>query len=424
MSEVSQLAALIERESGIRLDQRRYPLLAAAADRVAPELSIGGLFDALAGCPADHPLLRRLIDEVTVNETFFFRHADELFLLDWHALAEAALARGSSAIRVWVAGCSSGEEAYTLAMLAHKSFAPEAPPVTIVATDISDSVLTRARRGEYSARATRAVPAELRQRYFAPVGDRLSVSSTLRRMVRFERHNLTRDTLPAAGPFELITCRNTLIYFDADVAARVVGSFNQSLAPGGQLILGAADRISARPSAPARPTTDRPVRRSQPRPRPERRRRLPVVDASPAPAAGSPSPEDAIRAAADAGRLEEVIALTGAVLAQNPLDARASFMRGLAELGAGNPQAAAVSLRRAVYAEPGFGMAAFKLGRALELCGERAGAIQAYRQALRAISRSDDADPSDSAATSDVAAACRLRLRTLTTPVAVGEEMR
>src|SRR5204863_9119693 len=127
---------------------------------------------------------------------------------------------------VWVAACASGEEAYTLAVLASEAFAPAEPPVSILATDISLATLVRAREGHYGRRALRGLDDQMRDPYFVPVGDGVAVDERLRGLVEFRRHNLTRDSVPPLGhdQFELIACRNVLIYFDGDAVERVIGA--------------------------------------------------------------------------------------------------------------------------------------------------------------------------------------------------------
>jgi chemotaxis protein methyltransferase CheR len=398
-----ELAGIVRRESGIILRESQDQSLTAAARRAAPELDTAGLLRALADAKSSPALLRRLIDEVTVNETFFFRQSEELEALDWAALAAGARAAGSPTVRVWVAGCSTGEEAYTLALLASEAFAPAPAPVRILATDICTDALAQAERGHYGARSVRGVSSTRRARYFEPSGTGLAVGARLRGLVRFARHNLVRDPMPPAGEarFDLSTCRNTLIYFDRPTVERVAASLAGAVRPGGRLILGAADRISG-PTAPRRPA----VRRTS-TPAPARRvaREVPVE-----------SSLDAALDAADAGRLDAATELIGQVLARDPLNADAHFILGVAELGAGNAGASVRSLRRALYVDPSFGLAAFKLGRAQEACGDLAAAKQAYEQALGAL------DGRETPVTrimgdidlGDIAAVCRLRLRMLT----------
>jgi chemotaxis protein methyltransferase CheR len=375
------LAALIHRETGISVKPAQYPSLAAAVRRVDPELDAAAFLRGARR--AD--LLEQLIDEVTVNETFFFRQRRELDALDWHRLLAGAHARGADGVRVWVAACSTGEEAYTLAMLASDAFAPARPPVSILATDISVAVLDKASRARYGRRALRVLDRATRERYFVPAGDGIAVAPPVRELVEFRRHNLVSEALPDDGPaFDLIACRNVLIYFDGATVEHVIGLLERALAPGGTLLLGAADRLcgaATRIAPPADP----------PAPREGRAPRRPVRELR-APLGREPAAEP------DA-----------------PLDARAYFLRGLAELSEGDPGGAVGSLRRALYVDPSFGLAAFQLGRAHEEEGDRGAARRAYEQALRTLDPDDPRyrDMLDQVDLGDVAAACALRLGAL-----------
>jgi chemotaxis protein methyltransferase CheR len=411
---LAELAEVVRRESGIRLRDSQYQSLAAAARRAAPELDPAGMLQALAVVRSGAPLLRRLIDEVTVNETFFFRQSEELEALDWAGMLAVAHAAGSDTVRIWVAGCSTGEEAYTLALLASEAFAPAPAPISILATDICTDALALAETGHYRARSVRGVSSRRQALHFEPHPGGTAVGDRLRGLVRFGRHNLARDPMPPAGqaPFDLITCRNVLIYFDRPTVERVATALAGAVRPGGRLLLGAADRISGRTGSaiPDRDAAPRPVRRRQPPlPAPPRRPRAAV-----AVAAGDEFA--AALAAADAGRLDTAIELIGHVLAADPLNADAHFVRGLAELGAGDANACVKSLRRALYVDPGFALAAFKLGRAQEACGDSAAAAQAYEQALRTLDGPENQRPQilGDVDMGDIAAACRLRLRALT----------
>jgi chemotaxis protein methyltransferase CheR len=429
-SPLQRIAELVARESGIRVRETGDRSFASAAARAAPGMDPEVLLQAISS-GREPELLRRLIDEVTVSETFFFRHPEELIALDWHALLHRSRAAGSAKIRVWVTACASGEEAYTLAILASEALGSPSCPVTILATDISGAALADAERGVYGVRSNREVPPALRTRYFVECPNGLAVGDALRGMVRFARHNLVRDRTPpsGAGPFELITCRNVLIYFGPETAQQTVVALGRSLAPGGELILGAADRISA-PSPPASrpPTRARSAARSRRlggRIRDRARRDEPGRVAYPAGALSDGSGVHAAVQAADAGRLAEAIKLAGHVLELEPLNPDALFVRGLAELGAGDAPAAVASLRRALYARPDFGLAAFHLARALERCGEHAAAGAAYKQTLRMLDRQAAEDPTvpEHGSASDVAAACRLQLRTLATTVQTGNQV-
>jgi chemotaxis protein methyltransferase CheR len=426
---LAQLADLVARESGIVIHEQQHQSLAAAAGRAAPGMDPSGLLSVLDGGPQSRVALRRLIEEVTVHETFFFRHTSELLKLDWPGLAGRARTAGAETARVWVAGCATGEEAYTLAMLSSEAFAPMSAPVSIVGTDISAPALAAARLGVYGRRATRGIEPELQTRYLMAAGDKMVVTAKLRHMVSYARHNLVRDPPPPPGSFDLITCRNVLIYFDPATAQRVVERLQRALNPGGILLLGAADRISTPragqvwlPDAVScRLPKSRIQRRASRRTRPPESRAAIVVsealtpDLATAPGEAATPGIRAALAAANAGRLSEAIELIVEVLKSEPFNPEAHCVRGMAELGAGDAHAATSSLRQALYVRPDFPLAAFKLGRALEAAGDPVAAAQAYRQALRALDRHEaqpmtDVDP---AAATDIATACRLRLHVL-----------
>jgi len=380
---LERVAGVVQRVAGISLGPAQYPSLEAALRRVDPELDADGFLriDTERGPGAQ--LLERVIEEVTVNETFFFRQRAELDAIDWRVLVDTARASGRDLLRVWVAACASGEEAYTLAMLASEAFAPAPPSVSILATDISSEVLEQARRGQYGRRALKALDAGTRERYFRPTGAGVAVGEQLRDLVEFRRHNLVHDPVPGDGgeTFDLIACRNVLIYFDADTVRRVIDLLERGLAPGGMLVLGAADRLCGSAHQMARPN-DHPAELHVARRRsPERTLRRPL------------------------GRGQEAA----------PLDANAYFVRGLEELSEGDPDSAVGSLRRALYIDPGFGLAAFQLGRAQEERGDGAAAARAYEQALRTLDPDDDRhDPIlDQVDIGDIAAACAMRLAAL-----------
>jgi chemotaxis protein methyltransferase CheR len=197
--------------------------------------------------------------------------------------------------------------------------------------------------------------------------------------VTFRRHNLVRDPAPPFGeaPFDLILCRNVLIYFDAETVDGVVRALDGALAPDGELLLGAADALSrgagrlrtlATAAAPVTPAL----------PRRPRALRIPLgrADVVAQDAAG-------LAEAAGASASHEVISLTRRLLSADPLNASAHVLHGLAELEAGDAEAAVAAFRRALYAEPRFGLAAFQLGRAYESLGNHAAARRSYAQALR-----------------------------------------
>lgn len=420
MSSLEDVVGLVRRESGIVIKPAAYPTLAAAMTRIAPGWDVDRLMDAVLH-PAGAELRERLIDEIAVKETFFFRHHDELAAVDWMTLWQAGRERGRDSLRVWSAACATGEESYTLAILACEAFGSASPPVSILGTDISRSALAFAGRGRYGSRAVRELSPVRFARWFQDSGGDQVVSPELRQLVKLRQHNLIRDPVPPVGegPFDLIVCRNVLIYFERSTVHTLLGALDRTLSPGGALVIGAADRLSgplggsgARPhalrSSPAL-TRTLPVPRRGHRPRPSA--------PAPAPAVEAPADQPASKAvwATGAASLEEIAEQTGAVLDDDPLNVDAYFIKGVAQLAAGEPEGAVASLRRALYLQPEFGLAAFKLARAYEALHDTASARRAYRRALNSL-RPDDPRQAvllEQVDVGDIAMACRGRLAQL-----------
>lgn len=431
---LGELARMIQRESGIELKPSQFPSLQAAIARVDRGLTAEALLDRAISSET----IERLIDEVTIRETFFFRHPSELDAIDWPCVLRSARARGSELIRVWVAGCASGEEAYTVAILACEAFASASPPVRVLATDIAPTALEQAIAGRYGERAVRALPGGVRERYFSSVGGVSTVGERLRGLVEFRRHNLVRDPMPPTGEqlLDVILCRNVLIYFDRPTVEHVLAALESALAPAGLLLLGAADRLSGQSLPRARGRTGRAaprlsstreprrgglrgaagrnqagVERPRSRPAPTHPGQAPREQA---PRDSRPTPADAMKAA-DGGELDLAVQIAQDVLEGDPLDSQAHFIRGVAELARNDARAAVEPLRRALYIDPNFSLAAFKLACAHDALGELGPARRAYERTQRTLdhcataqrTRSEDLD------LLDIAAACHTRLKAL-----------
>jgi chemotaxis protein methyltransferase CheR len=431
---IAGLAELIRRETGMVLPAARNAAILAAADRAAPGLGPGAFVAAASAPGGGRALVDRLIDQVTVQETTFARDQDQLDAIPWHSLLQVARAAGSGTIRAWSAGCASGEEAYTLALLAAEAFAPAPAPVEVLGTDISGAALAAAVTGRYRERAVRALRPALRLRYLDRQADgSYIVGERLRSLVRFRRHNLVGDPMPPPGEvgFDLIACRNVLIYFEAALVEPVIGSLERSLRRGGVLILGAADalqRTADRPAAADAPpvrarASARDLRRplggepsssrERRQPSSSRERRQPSSSRErQEPSLSREQRMTAALAAADRGDRDGARAHVAALLADNAADPEAHFIDGLVALEAGRPARACAALRRALCADATFALAAFFLGRAFDALGDRQAARRCYEQTLRTL------DPADrryarilqQTDIGDIAAACRARL--------------
>ena len=388
MSDALDLVAeLVLRESGIRVQPAQHPALRSAILRALPN-GDAAVFLELVANPVEGPrAIATLIDEVTIKETFFYRDRQQLDTIPWRSLLERAQAAGSQEIRVWCAACATGEEAYTLALLACEAFAPASPPVRILATDISSAALEASRAGRYRERSLRTVAPSLRAQYFEPDGEQLLVGGRVRSIVTFGQPNLVTGTMPPLGEtgFDLIICRNVLIYFDGETADRVIDGLQRSLRPDGTLILGSADVLCGTA------------------------RRLVKLESIPARKQSAPTTPTPLRKPLGVPAVAENSVLL------DPFAVETRFLQGIAELESGEALAAAESLRHVLYLDPTFGLAAFALGRAHEATGDASAARRAYQQALRTIDMSDERHDHllEQVDLVDVATACRARLATL-----------
>jgi chemotaxis protein methyltransferase CheR len=189
--------------------------------------------------------LARVVDVLTTNETYFFREMNQLRALTEEIVPELVARRGGRRLRVWSAGCSTGEEPYTLAilLLEHPLLAGREPE--IFASDISQRVLQVARRGVYTASSFRSTEPAYRERYFEPVDAASSrVADRVRRLVTFGQLNLLApEQWTILGQFDVILCRNVMIYFNGDGKRQMVGNFHRKLDDGGFLLLGHAESL-------------------------------------------------------------------------------------------------------------------------------------------------------------------------------------
>jgi chemotaxis protein methyltransferase CheR len=192
------------------------------------------------------------IDLVTTNETYFFREDHQLRAFKNEVLPLLAeQAKGRRRLSIWSAGCSTGEEVYTIAILIHQSGlfprdGSNGPPwdVRIYGSDISRRCVTAARRGVYGPGAFRATPPELRRAFFVERSDGTHVIESIRAMCHFGQLNLLHeDRTRVLGRADAVFCRNVLIYFDSHARRRVIDVFHERLYPGGVLLLGHSESL-------------------------------------------------------------------------------------------------------------------------------------------------------------------------------------
>ncbi len=190
--------------------------------------------------------VRHLLDAISTNVTTFYREHEHFDFLE-HAVS-AWLGEGRRRFQLWSAACSSGEEAYTMAMSALEAARGRSMDLRILATDISTRVLERARAGHYGPAQMEEVPKALRLRYFSREGRGLdalwTVHTELRRRLCFARLNLAATPYPMRGPFDAIFARNVMIYFDQDGRRRLLREAKRLLRPDGYLFVGHAESLT------------------------------------------------------------------------------------------------------------------------------------------------------------------------------------
>ena len=187
-----------------------------------------------------------LVHELTVPETYFFRHFDQVRAFAEIAIPDRIKARGNDRrLRILSAGCASGEEPYTLAMMLHDLPIDPSWDVSILAVDLNRGVLEKAAGGRFSNWSLRETPPQLEARWFRPSGRDLQLDDSIRARVTFEQRNLAQEDaeLWRREAFDVVFCRNVIMYFTPRTAQEVVDRISRSLAPGGYLFLGHAETL-------------------------------------------------------------------------------------------------------------------------------------------------------------------------------------
>ncbi|HUP65007.1 MAG TPA: protein-glutamate O-methyltransferase CheR [Thermoanaerobaculia bacterium] len=243
-----QLRDAIYRRSGLWFSDTSKYLIQKRLSPRARELNFESFqkyfyflqYDPLAEAEFD-----RIFDLVTTNETYFFREPAQLQAFVGEIVPELVARRPGRKIRIWSAGCSSGEEAYTIAMLLTEHKWLDRASFEIFATDLNQAVLAKARKGVYRENAFRATSPELRERYFVQEDEHSwRILDSIRNRVQFGRLNLY-DALRVSlvGALDVIFCRNVIIYFDEASKRAVVQGFYQRLLDGGYLLLGHSESL-------------------------------------------------------------------------------------------------------------------------------------------------------------------------------------
>lgn len=250
----SAITALVYAEAGIRMGDGKTSLVYSRLARRLRALGLSNFsqYVALVSARENETERSRMVAALTTNFTRFFREGHHFSHLKSEALPPllSSLRQGGR-LRIWSAGCSNGQEPYTIAMSLLEVM-PDAASfdVRILATDINADVLAQAEAGVYDESALADVPGGFRERWFERAGEKRRVKDEVRRLIAFRQLNLIQPVWPMRGQFEIIFCRNVAIYFDEETQERLWSRFSEVLAPGGYLYIGHSERISG-PAAPA-----------------------------------------------------------------------------------------------------------------------------------------------------------------------------
>jgi len=263
--ELKLLQTLVYQECGMHFDSRRAHFLQDRLQRRVRECQLDSFYSyyRLLISREGKEELSKLLENLTVNETSFFRNKAQLDLFHKHVLDDLLRRkqeRRDFSLRLWSAGCSTGQEAYTMAMLVADALSyhclrnptghdvplpkPLVPPpwkVEILASDISYSVLRTGQEGTYSEHQMASVDYNYRLRHFDKVGDRYAVKKALKELVHFDFHNLKTEYLPQRN--DVIFCRNVMMYFDEAEQKRLIDKFARCLNATGYLFVGHAESL-------------------------------------------------------------------------------------------------------------------------------------------------------------------------------------
>lgn len=424
-AEYARVRLLLSRAAGLVFDDaRRDSMSYSIGERLQATgiATVGEYLDQV--CAPGSTERQRLIDEVTIQETHFFRNPPQMRALRAHVLPELirhASTRGKR-LRIWSAGCSTGEEPYTIAMMVRELLPSTAGwDIKVLATDISENALGAARRATYGPRAVQLASAAEVARFFVPVEDgRYEVRRDVRELVELRHHNLVQDAPPAEA-LDLVLCRNVTIYFSRETTRALMTRLHTTLRDGGYLFLGHSETLwqvsedfrlvalgtggtaayvyrrldepasERRAVLPDRRTLDEPIpppdRRVSARRAWEKRTVPKQVERPDVPSLQS------VRDALAEGRYADAARLARLAGDADPLEAEVHYLLGLALVDQGLDAEALPPLRRAVYLDGENGLAHFLLAGALARTGDRAAAAREYRAAAQTLSRTTTTAP-------------------------------
>ena len=246
------ISDLVYRTVGIHLDEHKKALIVGRLQKFLREKEFSNFsqyYDYVNSDPTGQTL-KALVTSISTNHTFFFRESDHFtFFLNnvLPQITETLKKHRSRDLRIWCAGCSSGEEPYTLAMYLLDFFGSESRlwEMGVLATDISDTVLEKAKKAIYSDENVSKIPLPFKNKYFSRHDhNNWIVENQVKELVLFRKLNLMRESYPFKGKFHVIFCRNVMIYFDKQTQNKLIQRFYSYTEPGGYLFIGHSESLS------------------------------------------------------------------------------------------------------------------------------------------------------------------------------------
>lgn len=241
---------IIFRETGIHMSDRKRNLIVARLSKRLRALNLNGFseyYEYLNENPEAGNEIINLINRVTTNKTDFFRERHHFeFLMEnvYPAYIEEAKRGRERRLRIWSAGCSSGEEPYSIAMTISEAFQNERGwDIKILATDLDTEILSRASRGTYSSQQIIPIPMGYITKYFDRTPDGYTTNQNIKNMISFRKLNLMDLSFPMKKPFDIIFCRNVMIYFNDTTKADLVKKFHANLKENGYMFIGHSESL-------------------------------------------------------------------------------------------------------------------------------------------------------------------------------------
>ncbi len=242
--ELQEIAKIVYQKSGIYLQRKDWDKIKKFVEKKIEQKEARSVKDITSKLSVSRALINELLDAVTINETYFFRHKSQFDVMEREILPN--LFREKAAVRLWSAACSTGEEPYTMAIVARMVMEKlkTTRTVRIIANDISQEALQKAKEGVYDSYSVRYVPRELLSRFFTKRPDgKYQISPEIKRMVDFKLLSITdeRDMRSIGNRIDVAMCRNVLIYFDQQAKKKALELITGNLNRGGYLFLGPSE---------------------------------------------------------------------------------------------------------------------------------------------------------------------------------------